>query len=135
MAGSTVNHTCVKNSVAPLHTAAEYGFSGVVRILKKHGAEVNARTSNDHETPLHYAAITGQTDTVVTLLELGADKEATDIHGMTPLNWALANKHDETAKVLQKADTDSRREELKRMLDLLGEFCGGPSGAYLDFCD
>ncbi len=40
------------------------------------------------ETPLHRAAAYGDADIVRALLDRGADKEARDAHGDTPLSWA-----------------------------------------------
>ena len=42
------------------------------------------------KTPLHHAAINGQINTVKYLVEQGANKEAADNDGRTPLWWAAA---------------------------------------------
>lgn len=73
----------------------------VVRLLVEHGAEVNARTlpgketaafmrdvRTKGETPLHRAAAYADEATIAYLLAHGADREARDAHGDSPLTWA-----------------------------------------------
>lgn len=89
----------------PLHNAlAKAGrpyFLHVIRLLVEHGAEVNAATipgketgafmrdvRTRGETPLHRAAAYADGDTIRYLLDHGADREARDAHGDSPLSWA-----------------------------------------------
>jgi ankyrin repeat protein len=89
----------------PLHGAlAKAGrpyYLYVVQLLVEHGADVNARTipgretaafmrdvRTKGETPLHRAAAYGDEATVRYLLDHGADREARDAHGDSPLSWA-----------------------------------------------
>ena len=51
-------------------------------------------------TPLHIAAIRGDTGVVRTLLEAGADPNAAGEHGTTPLHAALEHKHLQVARML-----------------------------------
>jgi hypothetical protein len=73
----------------------------VVRLLVENGANVNAKTipgketgafmrdvRTRGETPLHRAAAYGDAATIEYLLAHGADKEARDVHGASPLTWA-----------------------------------------------
>jgi ankyrin repeat protein len=73
----------------------------VVRLLVEHGADVNARTipgketaafmrdvRTKGETPLHRAAAYSDAATIEYLLAHGADREARDAHGDSPLTWA-----------------------------------------------
>ncbi len=89
----------------PLHNALvkagrPYYFY-TVRLLIEKGAEVNARTIPGHdtgafmrdvrtrgETPLHRAAAFADERTIGYLLDHGADREAKDANGDTPLSWA-----------------------------------------------
>jgi ankyrin repeat protein len=72
-----------------------------VRLLVENGADVNARTIPDRETqafmrdvrtkgetPLHRAAAYADAATIGYLLERGADRDARDAHGDSPLTWA-----------------------------------------------
>lgn len=72
----------------PLHRAATHGDTEVVRLLLAHRADVTRRARRG-ETPLLYAARpTGHPDTAIALLEGGADANAPDAIGMTPLHGA-----------------------------------------------
>src|SRR5690606_3120799 len=44
-------------------------------------------------TPLHYAVRAGNTRAIEVLVELGADIDATDIDGLTALDYAMARGH------------------------------------------
>ena len=56
-----------------LHYAAGGGRVEAVRLLLLHGADANARSS-DQDTPLHAAAKSGTEDTVRAMLEHGGGK-------------------------------------------------------------
>jgi truncated hemoglobin YjbI/ankyrin repeat protein len=68
-----------------------------VRALLDHGASANDRRAGDPEgatgvralnaTALHYAARAGFLRTIEVLLDHGADPQARDSHGRTPLDW------------------------------------------------
>ena len=68
-----------------------------VRALLRHGASANDRRAGDPEgatgvralnaTALHYAARAGFLGTIEVLMEHGADPDARDSHGRTPLDW------------------------------------------------
>lgn len=68
----------------PLHCAAEHGNVGVIRLLLKHGATVNAKRGQKGETPLHWAARKGYFTAVEELLDGGADPRIR-CRGFTPL--------------------------------------------------
>jgi truncated hemoglobin YjbI len=82
--------------VTPL-CAARMKRRSVVRALLRHGASANDRRAGDPEgatgvralsaTALHYAAKAGFLRTIEVLVEHGADPEARDSHGRTPLDW------------------------------------------------
>jgi truncated hemoglobin YjbI len=68
-----------------------------VRALLRYGASANDRRAGDPEgttgvralnaTALHYAARAGFLQTIEVLIEHGADPDARDSHGRTPLDW------------------------------------------------
>jgi uncharacterized protein len=103
--GANVNAALPDTGETPLHGAlAKAGrpyYLYVVRLLVERGADVNARTipgqetgafmrdvRTKGETPLHRAAAYADEAIIAFLLEHGADREARDSHGDSPLSWA-----------------------------------------------
>jgi ankyrin repeat protein len=103
--GADVKSALPDSGETPLHSAlAKAGrpyFLYVVRLLVEHGANVNARTipgketsafmrdvRTKGETPLHRAAAYSDAGTIEYLLAHGADREARDANGDSPLTWA-----------------------------------------------
>lgn len=103
--GADVNYLVAKTGETPLHNALckagrPYYFY-VVKLLVEKGANVNAKTISGvetgafmrdvrtkGETPLHRAAAYADERTIRFLLDHGADKEAKDAYGNSPLTWA-----------------------------------------------
>lgn len=75
-------------SVTPLHYAASWQPSSIPLLLDA-GAEVNHR-DEEGQTPLFWAAERGRVDTILQLLERGADINAVDGCKMSPLSRACA---------------------------------------------
>jgi uncharacterized protein len=103
--GANVNFTHPDTGETPLHSAlAKAGrpyYLYTVRLLVEHGANVNARTvpgketgafmrdvRTKGETPLHRAAAYGDAEMIEYLIAKGADREARDANGDSPLTWA-----------------------------------------------
>ena len=78
-----VNERDPDHGLSPLHYAAKRGDMACVRVLIKHGAQVNARAP-DGRTPLHYAAAYSNRDICLELLSYWADVNAVDNYGCTP---------------------------------------------------
>ena len=74
----------------PLHTAALHAASEVCRALLEHGASVNARDVDGY-TPLWWAIVGRDVETIGTLLDGGADVNETYVLGMTQY-FAIAER-------------------------------------------
>lgn len=103
--GADVNWAVPETGETPLHSAlCKAGrpyYLFVVKVLVENGAEVNARTVPGKETgafmrdvrtvgetPLHRAAAFGDEAMISYLIDHGADKQARDANGDSPLTWA-----------------------------------------------
>jgi hypothetical protein len=115
--GARPNSAVESTGETPLHSAlAKAGrphFFYVVRLLLEHGADVNARTipgketgafmrdvRTKGETPLHRAAAYADAAIIEYLIARGADKEARDAHGDSPLSWASEHQRPGTILAL-----------------------------------
>ena len=120
-------------SHTPLYAAAnglKFGGGEVVRVLVRAGANVNACDGVKRCTPLHMSARRGNRETAEALLECGADLEARDSDGETPLRRAVNCNHAGVAALLVAKGADARSvgkkgvtpiaaarsEEMKRVL-------------------
>ncbi|MBE9461596.1 ankyrin repeat domain-containing protein [Dyadobacter subterraneus] len=103
--GADVNAKVEETNETPLHAALSKAgrpyYFYVVKLLIEKGADVNAKTipgmetgafmrdvRTKGETPLHRAAAYADEQTIQYLLANGADKEAKDANGDSPLTWA-----------------------------------------------
>ncbi|KFZ68566.1 Ankyrin repeat and SOCS box protein 10, partial [Podiceps cristatus] len=77
----------------PLHLCKSPDSIECVQQLLQRGARVNSRTEEEDDTALHVAARHGLTDHVQLLLRYGAELEAKNKEGQTPLNAACAQPH------------------------------------------
>lgn len=88
----------VESDIGPLHVCAIFGLTSLIyRVLmapssSNPAVEIDSRTRTHMKTPLMYAASVGQLDTVILLLELGANPYLTNAEGFTAMFEAL--KHD-----------------------------------------
>jgi len=88
-------------------------FTRVVRLLVYGGANVNTKTNHNvlsdmgpnlilkGETPLHFAALSGNLQMVETLRAHGASLESKSTEGLTPLDYATIKHHNKLAAVLR----------------------------------
>ncbi|XP_058388933.1 BRCA1-associated RING domain protein 1 isoform X2 [Diceros bicornis minor] len=71
----------------PLHEACNHGHLRVVELLLQHKALVNT-TGYQNDSPLHDAAKNGHVDIVKLLLSSGASRNAVNIFGLRPVDYA-----------------------------------------------
>ena len=103
-AGADVNALGAQQGT-PLHDAAHFAKADMVKLLIDNGADFRLKESYAGATPLHEAVKVNSrkhnTETVIVLLDAGADIEVEDNRGKTPLdeakNWSTAK----TVKVLE----------------------------------
>jgi len=103
--GTTVGYSQGED-LKPLFFVSVMGSQwDAVKMLLKDGNDpgmVCVRGKMFHETPLHWAAKSGQTDVVELLLAHSADINAVDSDGQTPLQWALAEGDNKMAELLRQ---------------------------------
>ncbi|NWW22179.1 BARD1 protein, partial [Falcunculus frontatus] len=75
----------------PLHEACNHGHREVVELLLRHRALVNT-TGYQNDSPLHDAARNGHVAIVELLLLHGASRDAVNIFGLRPVDYAESEK-------------------------------------------
>ena len=98
--------SAIREAQAALISAAENQNWFQVTALARAGHDVNSTSAGNLRTALHYAAGYGEVDTAVNLVLAGANVNARDRAGMTPLGWACLKGHVELAHQLLKANAD-----------------------------
>jgi ankyrin repeat protein len=86
----------------PLHLAAAFGTPEAAITLLEHGARVDAISQNpQHNQPLHAAlALGGSAEMAALLIRHGADPNAAQVGGYTPLFSAAAANRKDLAELL-----------------------------------
>lgn len=94
-----------------LHDAiVTYQHDAVLALLEA-GADVHARSMPRWRTPLHDAAEVGHTAAVLTLIAWGAEIDAGDRDGVTPLGLAVINGNAMTIEALIASGADHEAED------------------------
>jgi len=77
-----------KDGYTPLHLAAAFGKTNMVKLLINRGANIKAKTK-EGITPLYSAASSGKVKILDLLIKKGADPNSRNKHGKTPLFAAV----------------------------------------------
>lgn len=93
----------------PLHCAAQYGHTRVVRLLLEELTDPTMR-NNKFETPLDLAALYGRLDVVKLLLSAHPNLLSCNTKKHTPLHLASRNGHLPVVEVLLDAGMDINYE-------------------------
>lgn len=96
----------------PLHAAAAYGKTPIVRQLLDKGADINAR-DKDGQTALMKAVWNSQANAVSTLLQAGANIHVNDSKGNNVIEMAKTKKDRKVLEAMVQAGVN----ELKEVLD------------------
>ena len=119
----TIPRAPLQDGATPLHIAAEScggeddeddGGEAMVLLLLEHSADVTARVVKrgadcEHHggrTPLHVAALGGNSAVVLLLLEHGSEVSAKGCAGKTPLHVATERGHDAVVRILLQHGAD-----------------------------
>jgi ankyrin repeat protein len=110
---------------APLHLACAFAGTDAVKCLLEHGAHAHQYSHNpQHSQPLHAAiALGGSEETIQLLLDAGADPNAVQAAGFTPLHQAAAAGKAAIVRLLLRhgARADVRCDQGKLPIDYARE--------------
>jgi hypothetical protein len=94
-----------QNGLTPLYETGLMGRAEIAELLLDHGADINAAGKEGTfwagDTPLYMAACNGNGKVVKVLLTHHADLNAKGKDGLTPLEIAIKNHHDDVAGMLR----------------------------------
>jgi ankyrin repeat protein len=117
--GADVNARDDQYGITPLHTAAYYGRTEIVKLLLKKNVNINAK-DKEGETPLIAALTSGHTGIGEILVNKGAVVNIQTKKGWTPLHFAVSRGDEDLVRLLVEkgADLTAKTNEGKTPLDL-----------------
>ena len=99
----------------PLHESARHDSTNTALILIKQMPNLNIISPLNQETPLHTAASYGHSDMAVLLVEKGANPNALDYSGQTPLQSAIDQSEWAAAETLTRLGAQPSPQDQCRM--------------------
>lgn len=97
--GADIEDISRDNGSTAIHFAAEHAHAGIVDLLLRNGASVNDLNDINY-TPIIYASLAGDLETVKLLFKNGADPTHIDQSGWNPLGWACRYGHSDIVRFL-----------------------------------
>lgn len=98
--------TIPAGEVTPLRLAAYYGHCELIELLLDHGARHDVSASHAQDFPLHLSARRGHSDAVAALIRRGANVNASNHLGVTPLLASAQQQNPEVIRFLAEAGAD-----------------------------
>ncbi len=112
--GANVN-TISEDGLTPIFSAARNGYTDIVKLSHRNGADIKSISKDNLQTLLHIASIKGYGDLVEYLLTQGVDRNQKDSKGKTACDYALKFGHERIAEklsgkkeILKKSETGSK---------------------------
>jgi len=104
----------IATALPPLYIACRNGRSNIARLLLEAGADVDARSNDRMNTPLHRVSAYGGSDLLGLLIQFGADVDAKDRSENTPLHWACERGNMETIRLLMDHGADPTIQNVRK---------------------
>ena len=98
------------NRRTAMHWAAQYGHTGVAKILLKHKADINA-TNRNKWTPLHTAASFNRVAMIEWLVNHGADMDIENLHHWRPVDIAKADAAECLRLLMQRKKAEGEQKQ------------------------
>ena len=89
------------NNFSPLHAAAMFGLTDIVKLLITKGANVNVQTEPQKYAPIHSASFGGHLDTIKVLVNNGADLNLKNYRDERAIDTARRQNQTETINYLE----------------------------------
>jgi ankyrin repeat protein len=108
-----------KARATPLHYAAVWNIHDIATyLIVDHSQDVNAQGFYNEETPLHVSSRQAHVEIARVLLKHGADTEARDKHGFSPLMRTAQREHVEPVLVLLEHGADVNAVNMREQTPL-----------------
>ena len=104
--GANINFK-THNQLTPLHIIAAKGFGKILPVILKKGAIINTQTTDSLFSPLYFAAENGNLAMVKILTWYGANLKAKTIEGLTALDIATREGHEDVRQYLSNPSFDA----------------------------